>query len=375
MRLIRITNYFIFRRMSFSEFSIQLNIILNYICDFFMISFCFFSLIILVYYIRRRYHLYLEMKAITVEQLWFLSFQNHLKNLKIKALVANFVITILLVEIGTRVCFIVRNRCEITALFKLKFSCPNFDFIHYACYSLELVTQNAYIPLVCLFVKVLWLVYLHSPYKYSVMKWIAYIVMKITTYQTYTLISPIISDMYGYSENAVEKRELTLIGYALQWFFMLYEYIYYLKYSRRFYLLLKGIELENKLSLDRKKYLDCKFIRIHFKVGTILVAIAFLFRVIYTIPVSYLFAVQHLIELFMNDQLTPVLQKAAFENSFFLMLYRIVSNLNYLYMFIIIVLQYLKKKHNNRNINDKIRPLVRAYQNKIFTSRVNYTRC
>ena len=147
--------------------------VFGHIGDFFMISFVFFTLIILVYYIRRRYHLHLEIKAITTEQLWFRNFQNHLKNLRIKAMIANFVMIILFVELGTRVCFIIRNRCRMAALFKLNFTCPNFGLTYTMYRTMELVTQLSYIPLLCLFVKVLWL-YLHSPYKYSVMKWLGY---------------------------------------------------------------------------------------------------------------------------------------------------------------------------------------------------------
>ena len=353
--------------MSFQEFMNHSHKVFGHIGDFFMISFVFFTLIILVYYIRRRYHLHLEIKAITTEQLWFRNFQNHLKNLRIKAMITNFVMIILFVELGTRVCFIIRNRCRMAALFKLNFTCPNFGLTYTMYRTLEIVTQSSYIPLLCLFVKVLWLVYLHSPYKYSVMKWLGYIVMKIIVRQTYTYIPPIISEMYGYTVNATEGNEMTFIAYELPNFFMFFEYVYYLLYSRRFYLLLKGIELENKLSLDRKKYLDSKFVRVHFKVCTILVAITFLFRIVSSIPLFH-FPIEYLLELFTNNSEFTNDTKQAFGGSFFVLLYRVVSNLNYLYMFIVISLQYYKKR-NNRNINDRIRPLVRAYQDKIFTRR------
>ena len=359
--------------MSIQEFSGYLDRYSYHIDDFFMISFIFFTLIILVYYIRRRYHLHLEIKAITTEQLWFRNFQNHLKNLRIKAMITNFVMIILFVELGMRVCYIIKDRCSIASLFKLNFTCPHFGLVYTMYSPLEIVTRSSYIPLLCLFVKVLWLVYLHSPYKYSVIKWVGYIVMKIIAVQTYTYIPPIIGEMYGYTENGTEKHEIAFILYPLEWFCMVFEYVYYLLYSRRFYLLLKGIELENKLSLDRKKYLESKFVRVHFKVCTILVAITFLFRIVSCMPPFRFFAIEYLLELFTNrPELIDGIGRS-FAGGFFLLFYRIVSNLNYLYMFIVISLQYYKKR-NNRNINDRIRPIVRAYQDKIFTSRVNYTR-
>ena len=168
-------------------------VVLEIFQDSLTIPFCFFSLIILVYYIRRRYHLYLEMKAITTEQLWFPNFRNHLKNLKIKALIANFVMIILLVEIGTRVWYIYNERCFYYKLLQPNMSCTAGGILYDIDFKLEMISQSAYIPLVSLFVKVVWLVYLHSSYKYSVMKWVAYIVMKIITFYTCMKIEPIIS--------------------------------------------------------------------------------------------------------------------------------------------------------------------------------------
>ena len=232
------------------------------------------------------------------------------------------------------------------------------------------ITQESYIPLLCLFVKVLWLVYLHSPYKYSVRKWIAYIMMKIIAVYVCDLLLPVISKfMCGYSEG----RLIEIISIMVQSFFMIFEYITYLVYSRRFYLLLRGIEIENKLSLDRSKYLESKFVRIHFKVCTILIAIAFLCRIISGLSLIQSNVVQRIFELFPNIELTPVLKiiLQGVDVVQLSLLYRFVSNLNYLYMFCVILLQYFKKR-NNRNINDRIKPVVRAYQDKIFTRRDYY---
>ena len=271
-----------------------------------MISFCFFSLIILVYYIRRRYHLYLEMKTITAEQLWFLSFQNHLKNLRIKAMIANFVMIILLVEIGTRVCFIIIDRCFLIKVLKLYLPCSSGGALHYIDFTLEVISQESYFPLLCLFVKVLWLVYLRSSYRYSVMKWVGYVVMKITAFYVNLYIGPIISHMV-YSDS-IETNVVFGVSYLEQSCCILFEYIYYLIYSRRFYLLLKGIELENKLSLDRKKYLESKFLRVHFKVCTILVAVAFFFRVIAGFIQLQPFIVKGFFRVFPSKSLSPKLK-------------------------------------------------------------------
>ena len=165
-------------------FDSEITIVLNIFQDFFMISFCFFSLIILVYYIRRRYHLYLEMKTITAEQLWFLSFQNHLKNLRIKAMIANFVMIILLVEMGSVLNLVFTDRCRILTLFKMENNCSDSFILSFVEKDiLSCITAQIYIPILCLFVKVLWLTYLHSPYKYCFIKWVVYMIVKILAVQ------------------------------------------------------------------------------------------------------------------------------------------------------------------------------------------------
>ena len=315
----------------------------------------------------------MEIKAITVEQLWFRSYQNHLKNLRIKVMIANFVILILLVEIGTRVCFLFQNRCRLYVLLKLQVDThchTNCSIMLFLNNVLNVSTMESYFPLLCLLVKVLWLVYLHSPYKYSVRNWTAYIMMKIIAVYVCDLLLPVISKfMYGYSVG----RLIEIISIIVQSFFMIFEYITYLVYSRRFYLLLRGIEIESKLSLDRSKYLESKFVRIHFKVCTILIAIAFLCRIISGLSLIQSNVVQRIFTLFPDIKLGPALKILiqGVDEEKILLLYRFLSNLNYLYMFYVILLQYFKKR-NNRNINDKIKPLVRAHQDKIFTRRDYY---
>ena len=294
-------------------------------------------------------------------------------------MIANFVILILLVEIGTRVSFIYQSRCLLYVLVKLlhysscaavlSAPCHTTGIMCYLNTALKIVTQESYIPILCVFVKVLWLVYLRSPYKYTVKKWIAYIVMKIiAVFIIDYIVSTTSKIIYSVDYNDESSSAM------LQCFFMIFEFINFLVYSRRFYLLLKGIEIENKLSIDRGKYLECRFIRIHFKVCTILVAIAFLCRIISGLSVARVFAVQSTIfNIYPDIQLNPEL-KIILQNTDAIriqLLYRLFSNLNYLYMFCVILLQYCKRR-NNRNINDRIRPLVRAYQDKIFKRRDYY---
>ena len=298
-------------------------------------------------------------------------------------MIANFVMIILLVEMANVLSLVFTDRCRILSLFKMENNCSDSFILSFVEKDiLSCITAQIYIPILCLFVKVLWLTYLHSPYKYCFIKWVVYMIVKILAILIVSFSTHILSEMYGYSHKdqigfyiAGNDIESTIF-YLEDCIPMLFEYVYYLKYSRTFYLLLKGIELENKLSLDRKKYLDSKFVRVHFKVATILVATALFFRFIVSIPVTHSFTIKYLIELFTNNRLSPELEyilQGKPVSMLFAILYRVLWNLNYLYMFSVILLQYYKKR-NNRNINDRIRPLVRAYQDRIFTSRVNYTK-
>ena len=62
------------------------------------IIFCVLALFVLVYYVRRRYKLYKEINRIPQELLIMESYRNHLKNLKIKCIINNFIIVILVME-------------------------------------------------------------------------------------------------------------------------------------------------------------------------------------------------------------------------------------------------------------------------------------
>ena len=66
--------------------------------------FCILALFVLVYYIRRRYKLYKEINRIPQEMLINESYRNHLKNLKIKCLINNFIIVILVIEFIQNLC-------------------------------------------------------------------------------------------------------------------------------------------------------------------------------------------------------------------------------------------------------------------------------
>ena len=122
--------------------------------------------------------------------------------------------------------------------------------------------------------------------------------------------------------------------------------------------------------MNKTMYIENKYICIHFKVATILVGAAlslYILIALMTIPwmgmdyISRIFSIESLED---NSEIiyeiydllpTDVIQ----------VLYRLLLNLNYLYVLFVIIYKYIKKRNLTR-VNDKIKPLVREYQDGIF---------
>ena len=199
------------------------------------------------------------MKGIFGEKLWFPNYQNHLKNLKIKSMISIFVIIIIFVEI-------INNGVIVVQVMP-----PSQWFIKTLVIILRNISQLCYIPLLCCLLKVLWLTYLHSPYKYTIMRWAAYIVLRTVSVNCFYLFDKFLP-FFG----IIEEDSMIYAFFYVNIFTLCttVDLITYLLYSRRFYLHLKNRELEAKLFMDRDKYIENKYLRIHFKVATILVVIA-----------------------------------------------------------------------------------------------------
>ena len=135
-----------------------------------IVPFCLLTLFALVYYIRRRYKLYREIKRIPQELLFKESYKNYLKNLKIKCIIHNFIIVILVLEfvqnIG-EVIFIIPNwiqetNSKIISIFPFLFTFLNYSDMFFFSMRFSVV------PVVSLVMNFLWLVYRKYKYKYMV---------------------------------------------------------------------------------------------------------------------------------------------------------------------------------------------------------------
>ena len=318
-------------------------------------TFCLLASVILVYYIRRRYCLHLEINKISAENLWYANFQNHLKNLKIKATISNFVIIIIILEI-------VNNSSNAISLICI-FITSN-EFLEKVIIHIALVSKLCYISLLSLLLQVMWLAYLHCPYTYTIKRWTAYILLRLFAYYVvycWRYVEDIvISEIFLYS---------SLLWGMLSLFFIL-DLITYLRYSRKFYLHLKSRVLEAKLYADRDKYLENKYVCIHFRVASIIVAVALIICIIVNVISFVIDDLMYIYQPFdtpNNDQWEFYFLMALFPGSIGKVVYRTMMNLNYLYVTLVIIFKYCRQKRNLYKVNDRIRPLVRDYHDDIWS--------
>lgn len=131
-------------------------------------SFCLLASVVLIYYVRRRYLLHLDIKSISQDELMLQPFQNHRKNLRIKALISNFIIVIVLVEIVLSLSFSINYMLSLEEYSKI-----NRNFFRalsgFICISwyLASILYYCHLPILSLLMKVLWLIYV-SPFSLQI---------------------------------------------------------------------------------------------------------------------------------------------------------------------------------------------------------------
>ena len=155
--------------------------VVELIYSLFSIVFCVLALFVLVYYIRRRYKLYKEINIIPKVLLIIESYRNHLKNLKIKCIINNFIIVILLMEITENL-----SQTHIFFLSAIKYfeKVPGFNFGSFreVQKKFALFYKSIYyslVPVLSLLMDFLWLAYRKYEYKYTIIIWIWYIVIRV----------------------------------------------------------------------------------------------------------------------------------------------------------------------------------------------------
>ena len=337
------------------------------------LPFCVLALFALVYYTRRRYKLYKEIKRIPKNLLILEEYKNHLKNLKLKCIINNFIIIILIIEIVQNVFqFIIFFPAQIIDFL---FECPLYWELLYYSILLYMPIKYLLVPVLSMMMAFLWLAYRKYEYKYTIIRWTWYIsiralVLFVIQYSKLTNLIPL--------EYQLSYECFTDIIWGI---FPIIDFIQFVYYARRFYLHLKSREKEIRLFyFDKKAYLDSKYLRTHFKIATILVGIALFFYTLgtsssifsmfdsvlrtFSIPVGY----QQLYNIF--TLLFGILSLNITTFSF--LIFEVLLNLNYLYIFIVVVYKSYRDRKRLENINDYIRPIVKQYHDRYYNCYANY---
>ena len=241
-------------------------------------------------------------------------------------------------------------------------------------YSLLFYTPSYYslVPVLTILMDFLWLAYRKYEYKYTIIRWTWYIVIRILVVflLEYSLVFVSISADY----QAIVSDFFGIISSI----FPIIDFIQFVHYARKFYLHLKSREKEIRLFyFDKKAYLDSKYLRIHFKIAIILVAIALffftfaktagLFGIICDIP-YYVAIPQQL-----HDIIITVYNIYIFfiANPSYL-IFQVLCIFNYLYIFIVVVYKSYRDGQKLKNINDYIKPIMKQYHDNYYNRYTNY---
>ena len=334
--------------------------------------FCLLALFVLVFYIRRRYKLYKEINRIPQELLIMESYRNHIKNLKTKCIINNFIIVILVMEflqyfgqILIYYPYIIEHfvkESNIHLLTELqKYSRLFCSPIYYSL-----------VPVLTMLMDFLWLAYRKYEYKYTIIRWTWYIVIRILVVflLEYAVVFVSISADY----QTIYSNFVNIIFSIVP----IIDFIQFVYYARKFYLHLKIREKEIRLFyFDKKAYLDSKYLRIHFKIATILVATALFFftfantanllEIFYDIPYYVAIPQQwHDIIITVSDIYT------IFIANFLCFIFKVLYIFNYLYIFIVVVYKSYRDGQKLKNINDYIKPIMKQYHDNYYNRYTNY---
>ena len=328
--------------------------------------FCILAVFVLVYYIRRRYRLYQEIKRVPKDSLVLQPYQNYLKNLKIKSSINNFVIIVLTIELAQNISFVLSIIYMFGMLLDIINNTHLFSYRSFLLfYYLLSVTNISLVPVLSLFMKFLWLVYKKYEYRYTLIRWTWYITIRALG----------VSVLYFICEQelfpADYKVILNMFYDFLTGCIFIYDFIQFVCYSRKFYLHLKSKEKEVRLFyFDHKAYLDIKYLRVHFKVATILVVIALFFNTLGVVLIAFRYIFVGMLGFLPILLIYDAFMSAiAFLLLIVLCIYlsKILIYLNYLYLVFVIVYKSIRDRQKLANINSYIKPLVKKYHETIYT--------
>ena len=322
--------------------------------------FCFNTLVVLVYFIRRRVRLSFEIRRIPAYQLVRQEYKNYFMNLRTTIKITNLIILILILEIIENL-FVTLTTLEYVSQILLGVNYI-FGFYVYASKLLGVI-RLMYVPLLSLVMNFLWLVYRNYEYKYTMIRWTVYIVVR-------GLVAGISIQSIIYMSNEYRLLAYMMLSVILISFFA-FDFIQYVYYSKRFYSHLKSREKEIRLFyFDREAYIQSKNIRMHFCIATTLVASALF---ISTLAYS-LFAITKIVDVIVmifDRQDYQVVYDVSIPLEVDVLVpmtavYKFLFNLNYLYIIVVIVYKSIRGRIKLYNINKHIKPIVQEYHDTVY---------
>ena len=338
--------------------------ILDYTYPFTDLIFCILTLVVLCYYVRRRYLLARDIKNISKSDFINPCYQNYLKNLRIKSMISTFIIIILSCE------FLYNFSSLFEYIYIYVSDFLSFDPMSTHLLSLAseifnwlgLIAFNCIIAIPCLLMKVLWLAYLHWPYSNTVKRWSVYIAVRCVGTAAFLLFET--------NKISYHRFELVFLFKVITELFLTLDFVLYLFYARRFYMHLKSRETEARLFKDRASYRSERGIRLHFKVASILTTTAISF---FVLAMNFRTICNLLPYISLIEKLALVTKISQhFQNLslLFFILFTTLMSLNYLYFVTMLLGIYLRQKWRRNRVNEKIKPIVAKYHAALY-----YRRC
>ena len=197
-----------------------------------------------------------EIRRIPAYQLVRQEYKNYFMNLRTTIKITNLIILILILEIIENL-FVTLTTLEYVSQILLGVNYI-FGFYVYASKLLGVI-RLMYVPLLSLVMNFLWLVYRNYEYKYTMIRWTVYIVVR-------GLVAGISIQSIIYMSNEYRLLAYMMLSVILISFFA-FDFIQYVYYSKRFtYSHLKSREKEYSTilsTLDREAYIQSKNIRMH----------------------------------------------------------------------------------------------------------------
>ena len=229
---------------------------------------------------------------------------------------------------------------------------------------------SLFVPLLSMLMDFLWLAYRKYEHKYTMIRWTWYIVIRIlvNVLSEFSLDFPIPVDYQIYND-------FINVFYGI---FPIIDFIQYVYYARKFYLHLKSREKEIRLFyFDKKAYLDSKYLRIHFKIATILVVNAIFFSILQSAGNFFTILTDIPDYIPISQQLNAIITIVyGFYADFIANLSLFISELlfifNYLYIFIVVVYKSYRDRQKLKNINNYIKPIMKQYHDNYYNRYTNY---